>query len=434
MQRKFRRVGLILVLVLALTIIGCAGVEGPPGPQGPPGAQGPPGPEGPQGPPGPPGEPGQDGLSYEPPTFVGSEACAECHQELYDTFINSGHAWTLNEVVEGQPPDYPFSDVPSPPEGYAWEDISYVIGGYQWKARFLDQEGYLITGADENATTQYNLENELLDVDGQWVGYRAGEENLPYMSGRYHTTAYSARGNEGDLPGITGSWAIPGVQCEECHGPGSLHANHPISYDMKVNWDAQSCATCHVDGQFPQEATASDGFVQNEAQHSHLFKSLHVTIDCVVCHDPHAGVRQLRENDQPTTQTRCESCHFDAALYQNVDIHAAIDVDCIDCHMPRLTENAVGVPEKFTADFRTHLMAIDPTQINQFSEDGETIHPQLALNFACRNCHEPDGRGIPKTDEQLLGAALNYHARPEEALPTVEQPAEETETGEETTP
>ncbi len=35
-----------------------------------------------------------------------------------------------------------FSRVPDPPEGYTWEDISYVIGGYGWKARFIDLEGH----------------------------------------------------------------------------------------------------------------------------------------------------------------------------------------------------------------------------------------------------------------------------------------------------
>ncbi|HEX6384358.1 MAG TPA: multiheme c-type cytochrome [Anaerolineae bacterium] len=416
-----QRPWLFVLCLAAALFVGCASEPGLAGPAGPEGPQGPPGPPGPAGIPGPPGPPGQDGLSYQPPTFIGSEACAECHGGIYDLYINSGHAWTLNEVIDGRPPDYPFSIVEAPPGGYTWDDISYVVGGYQRKALFLDQEGYIITGADADAMTQYNLENHLLDRDAEWVNYHAGESDVPYSFGRYHTTGYSARGNE--LSGVNGTWALPGVQCEACHGPGSLHANHPISYGMEVDQDAQSCGACHVDGAFAQ-AEPADGFIQHDDFGGELFKSLHTLTDCVVCHDPHAGVQQLREARQPVTQTACQSCHFDPARYEKVAIHERISLQCADCHMPRLILDATGDAERFTADIRTHLMAIDPTQSEQFTDNGETVYAQIALNFACRNCHQPggDGRGRPKTDEQLLEAAINYHERSlaQEALPTGE--------------
>jgi hypothetical protein len=85
--------------------------------------------------------------------------------------------------------------------------------------------------------------------------------------------------------------------------------------------------------------------------------------------------------------------------------------------MPRLIENAVGDPERFTGDFRTHMVSIDPTQLEQFAEDGALL-PQLSLNTTCRHCHAPAGDGFatPKTDEQLLDAAANYHLPPTPTL------------------
>jgi hypothetical protein len=357
-------------------------------------------------------------LSYEPPGFVGSNACGECHQDIYDVYANSGHAWALNEVVNGQPPTYPFTTISEPPQGYTWDDISYVIGGYQRKALFVDRQGYVITGDSENATTQYNLANDLLGQTAEWVGYRAGEAEVPYAFGRYHTTGYSARGNQNDLPGLVGTWALPGVQCEACHGAGSLHVNHPVSYSMDVTRDAQSCGQCHVNGTLAQ-ATVADGFIQADVMHGQLLKSLHTLTDCVICHDPHTGVWQLREARLPTTETACQACHFDPPLYQKVEVHQQITLDCVSCHMPHLIQDAAANPAAFTGDIRTHLMAIDPTQIEQFTADGSAAHSQHALNFACRNCHQPggDGRGLPKTDEQLLEAAFNYHARPTPATP-----------------
>ena len=89
------------------------------------------------------GPAGQDGVSYEPPQFVGSQVCAECHQDYYDRFIQSGHPWIMNPVVDGQAPNIPGGNVTEPPEGLTWDDISYVIGGYNWKALFVNQDGYL---------------------------------------------------------------------------------------------------------------------------------------------------------------------------------------------------------------------------------------------------------------------------------------------------
>jgi hypothetical protein len=133
---------------------GPAGPQGPPGEQGPEGPQGPPGPEGPQGPQGDPGPPGTAGeaAGAAGAEYAGSETCSVCHSEIYKVFGKSGHPWKLNKVVDGQPPDYPFTEVPEPPEGYTWDDVTYVIGGYNWKARFIDQNGYIITG-DADATT-----------------------------------------------------------------------------------------------------------------------------------------------------------------------------------------------------------------------------------------------------------------------------------------
>jgi nitrate/TMAO reductase-like tetraheme cytochrome c subunit len=92
-------------------------------------------------------------------------------------------------------------------------------------------------------------------------------------------------------------------------------------------------------------------------------------------------------------------------------VHSGIRIACIDCHMPHVTKSAVGDVARFTGDIRTHLMAIDPQQIAQFSEDGSTALSQLGLNFACRHCHVPDGSGRAplQTDEALIEAATNYH-------------------------
>ncbi|TEU15610.1 MAG: hypothetical protein E3J21_12790 [Anaerolineales bacterium] len=342
--------------------------------------------------------------------YVGSDTCSQCHEEIYETFIKSGHAWKLNPVVNGKPPKYPFTEVPEPPEGYTWDDITYVIGGYNWKARFIDKDGYIITGDDEKATTQYNFANDIVGKEAGWVGYHAGEEK-PYDCGPCHTTGYSPEGNQDDLPGLVGTWAEPGVKCERCHGPGSLHAENPYGVLMKVDRDSELCGECHLRGE-PEAVNAKGGFIRHHEQYEELFQSKHIVLDCVKCHDPHVGVVQLRQADEQTTRTQCENCHFKNAKYQDSKIHPTV-ADCIDCHMPRVTKSAWGDAEKFTGDIRTHLMAIDPDQIGQFTEDGSEALSQVSLDFACRGCHVKGGSATPKTDEELLEKADGYHDKPQ---------------------
>ena len=84
---------------------------------------------------------------------------------------------------------------------------------------------------------------------------------------------------------------------------------------------------------------------------------------------------------------------------------------CIECHMPFMVKSAVGDAEKYTGDIRSHLMKIDPYQIEQFSEDGSVALSQIGLNFACRHCHGA-GLASEKTDEELTSGAVGYHDRP----------------------
>jgi len=410
---KHRWIIILGVQLLAMVLlVACAGPQGPAGGVGPPG---PPGPEGPQGPPGLEGSAGQ--VSQAAAEYVGSATCSGCHKDIYDTFMKSGHAWELNPVVNGQPPQYPFTKLAQPPKGYAWNDISYVIGGYNWRARFMDQNGYIITdqpGAevgDPNYLNQYNLTNSILDKPAGWVTYHSGEKEKKYDCGSCHTTGYNPSGNQDGKPGIVGSWAEPGIKCEACHGPGSLHASNPPGFRMEIDRDAELCGRCHSRGSIDQVG-ANDGLIDHTDQYQELFQGKHIALDCVVCHDPHKLVVQSRQANELTTSVRCENCHFKEAQYQNNSKHVLAKIACAECHMPRLIESAWGDPTMFTGDVRTHRVTIDPNQIGQLSEDGKTVFPQIGLDFACRHCHVK-GVGFPKTDEELKAVANGYHNPPQ---------------------
>jgi hypothetical protein len=406
MLRKLLLISGVL-LALGMLLAGCAGKEGEMGPAGPQGSAGPEGPQGPVGPAGPQGDAAALGAEY-----VGDQTCAGCHPDYYDTYIKSGHPWIMSKVVEGAAPDFPFTSLSALPEGYTWEDIAYVIGGYNWKALFVDLEGYIITdapGASGNADflSQFNFANDRLDQSAAWVPYHAGEDNLPMDCGSCHTTGYSPRGNQDDLPGLVGTWAQEGVRCEACHGPGGNHMNKPQGISMQIERDAELCGKCHVNQQV-EVVDAADGFININEQYGELYQSKHMALECTTCHDPHMGVNQLREAKTATWRTTCESCHFKQAENQKNALHQQMGLACETCHMPYITKTAWGVPELHSADTRTHLFAINPNQIGQFNEDGTTSLSEVGLDFACRQCHRA-GFATEKTDEELIEAATGYH-------------------------
>jgi hypothetical protein len=416
------------ILLLSTLIAACSGSVGPAGPLGPAGPAGPEGPQGPKGEPGPQGADGPQGPAGEGvsgATYVGAATCSGCHTDLYDSFMKSGHAWGFSKVSEGQAPAYPYTKVSTLPQGYTWNDVTYVIGGYLRKALFVNKDGYIITdepGKSGNPSylNQFNFENSIVGKDAALVSYLAGTDKLPYDCGECHTTGYSdwpADVHQDNLPGLVGTWAEPGVQCEACHGPGSQHAGNPQGFRMSIDRSSDLCGQCHT-RDAKEMVEVADGFIAGNQQYDESFQSKHLTLDCVTCHNPHLGIEQLHQAKLPTTRTTCENCHWQEAQNRK----SMENLPCVECHMPRGDLSAWSNPDRFMADTRTHLMAIDPAQIDQFvtTKDAngvETIHSfsQVGLNIACKSCHSG---GFTLTDEQLSAEAAVYHTPVVEATPT----------------
>ena len=404
---------LIVVSALAILILVLSACAGPQGPAGPIGPAGPPGPEGPQGPAGkegPAGPAGPAGEGAKGAEYVGSQVCAGCHKEVADVHAQSGHASALSKIIDGQAPQLPFSTLSDPPQGYTWNDITYVLGGYRWQAIFADKDGYIITdepGKSGNSQfpNQYNLANEKLSKSAGFVSFRAGEAELKNDCVACHTTGYDPYGSQDDLPGIVGVWKEAGVQCERCHGPGSVHINNPQGVGMQIDRSSQFCGECHQSDDSGQ-VFAKEQFINHAQQYAEISKGKHLVLDCTDCHSPHSGVVQLKETDQTATLTECVNCHYNQANYQKVEMHK--NFACTECHMAPMVINAWGEVEKFTADMPTHLFGVNPLQTGQFTEDGIAALSKISLDYACKHCH---GGGIatPKDDDLLKTTAVGYH-------------------------
>ncbi len=353
--------------------------------------------------------------------YVTSAGCVDCHAGAYtDVFDFSGHPYKLNKVVDGVPPTYPNSVVPSPPDGVLWSDVSYVIGGYGWKARFIGTEafnqGYIITPAA--GANQWNLLPET------WTDYHPGEVK-PYDCGSCHTTGWQSLDENGGvhqdgLTGFEGTFEEQGVTCEQCHGVGVDHVATQSSDDITVDISPELCGSCHNRGLDPIDLIpASGGFIKHHEQYNEWANSgAHFAgaADCYACHDSHLGTLY----DNGGFITTCETCHADKADNNN---HLTA-IDCVTCHMPKASKSAVPATDNtiYEGDIQTHIFKINPAAVGMdefFTADGSAVVDDpigVTLDFVCYQCHnDPGGEGggfSEKTLAELSAKATGIHAAP----------------------
>lgn len=351
--------------------------------------------------------------------YVGSDRCAECHATEFANWAESGHPYKLTKI-EGEAPTalFPsFSGYPNmpvdPPAGYDWSDISYTIGGYGWKMRWIDDDGYIITGIHEN---QYNFENDT------WADYHFSDPTgtKKYNCGKCHTTGWVAsddeiaENNQDGLEGLVGTFFAGGVHCEACHGMGSQHA-FSQNIGMTVDVSSDLCGRCHMRNA-EHHIAASGGFIQHHEQFDEWTHSPHNSATgpgCVDCHDPHSSVKYDTAAAGTGTTTSCTDCH-------TVEMKHNGFPNCLDCHMPMASKSAIVNMADYQGDIKTHIWKINTAAVNKtdgfFDAAGTLVQEDadglaaVTLDFACYSCHG-DGAGgggtmSAKTLQQLSDYVL----------------------------
>ena len=326
--------------------------------------------------------------------YSGPESCLACHEKEhennYRSWQVSGHPFALMKAEEARHRAIPV------PRGYTWDDVSYVVGGYDKKALYLDSNGYFITSAEDAdgnsgpGNNQYNLET------GEWSDYHPGEVNLPFDCGSCHTTNYAASGNQDGLPGMVGTFDSAGVECEQCHGNGMT---------MSVNDSSAFCGSCHTRGDSSAVIPASDGFILNNGQYNELLAGPHDSVKCVTCHNPH-------KKSEFSIKRECTACHS-GRVEDSYTGHSMADygVECKDCHMPYATL-AAQAAGPFEGDRRSHIFYInsDPAA-SMFNEAGDAValdnegNAAVTLEYACKRCHET------ADINELARHARNFHGK-----------------------
>ncbi len=353
----------------------------------------------------------------EEPGYIGSVGCSACHANITSTHSRTGHAQALRPVLDGAPVYPAGPGVPNPPAGFDFSQMSYVSGGYEKAARFVDSDGFVLTTGTTGVNTQYQQAVGAVGIPAGFVPFLPAQTTpLPFEFDQFfrRTTGPLPLAENGGMrqdgrPGIEGTWFEPGVQCEACHGPGSQHPADPSGGTIQLDADSQSCQRCHAGTGNPNVITAAGGLVPGFQQVNELAASPHRSFSCNICHNPHASVFVDRA---AAIRNECQVCHseMNMALHEGKVFVRGDYVEtltCTSCHMPPLVETFALIDAPLTngntarfGDTRSHIFRLDPSPgslAQMFTPDGTQIAEDaqgeagISTCYVCQRCH---GQGV----------------------------------------
>ena len=286
------------------------------------------------------------------PVFVGPAVCAECHRltrqgelagktnldsqmppggpKLVEAWSKSAHAATLINTRSSPEKVVAQFAANSPLQ---LSQIAYAIGVGRGEQRYCDASFTMLPHRWDVPGKKWTGES-VVDARGQCFGC--------------HVTGYDVD---------TKRWHSPGVTCEACHGPGSLHAQDGGKTKMlnlrslPFERQAMICGQCHSDGSdpakkhpFPVGFRPGDKLNQSFVQaaqprpgpkYSELLHSKHAQMNviCTDCHDPHGPVPGTTHQLLKPVNELCTECHVEETMAKHApNIHDG--ATCATCHMP----------------------------------------------------------------------------------------------------
>lgn len=381
-----------------------------------------------------------------------SQKCAACHQETFDTWLSSQHAWA-NRLMDPSKDAAAFS-----------KEAKFSIGDAS-ASIFPSKDHFQLAWANGQEKQQVFSPEAVIGIsplrqflvpfpkgrwqvfpmawdpiDQEWF-YVFGKENRdPQEWGHWfkrgnnwnsqcascHMSGFE-KGYDPQSDSYQSRWKEMGVSCLQCHGEMN---GHPQKNGLEkgqaatVHKAQDSCASCHsrreeLTGRFhPGESfedhyrlilADQEGVYYPDGQvHQENFEygSLLLSrmgmkgVTCLDCHDPHSGKLRLPVEDN----SLCLSCHQAPTKRGAIPIdalahsHHAPDSkgnQCIACHMPE-----------------TPYMVRDPRRDHGFTTPDPLLTQELGIPNACNRCHADQSPAwAVKWTQQWYGAKMDRLSR-----------------------
>lgn len=298
--------------------------------------------------------------------FAGTQKCLQCHNNESSSIGGApshqfhGHNFKISKISNDETPSFPYSSVEGAlamidnngtptdnvlgtPQSYAY--VTYTSGGFAWKYRWLDKDGYIVTGKQ--------AQNNINAVD----------------------------------------------ECHTRDGDPNAKNGYVSSYNKAFPDGLEFGARIAVKGGLPRHHQGHDEFMGIDPDSGDIMgKHFNAGMSCASCHDSHKSAVYKDEPEHAGALVKeCTTCHAD-----KVDLNAGhgsgVDgfyaMACIDCHMPDVVKNATSATNEHgnkVGDIRIHTFAIDLySDKGQFQNPDASesfMYPYLTDEFACGECH-----------------------------------------------
>lgn len=354
--------------------------------------------------------------------YVGIQTCRLCHQKIYDTFIQTGMGqsfapatkkksiatYSEHTVIYDKYQDFyyhPFW------QGEQLKIMEFRLKGKDTIFKRTENVDFIIGSGQHTNSHIRNANGYLYQMPMTFFSQKKKWDFPPGFENGFNTHFNRKIGLEcmschNALPNfVEGSEnkfnAVPeGINCERCHGPGSIHVQQRstgeridtskyIDYSIvnpgKLSIERQFdvCQRCHLQGNavlkkgksffdfrpgmvlsdyisvfLPKYENADDEFIM--ASHADRlkqsqcfiksFKSSDVAslrpyknaLTCVTCHNPHVSIKTTNID---RFNNACKKCHTTAdnrLCSENINLRNKSQDNCVSCHMPQ--SGSIDIP------------------------------------------------------------------------------------------
>jgi predicted CXXCH cytochrome family protein len=311
--------------------------------------------------------------------YVGSRACEKCHEQIYTRWKKTPMANVVRD-----PREHPEAILPDLATNtiarFKKEDVALVYGSL-WKQRYFTKIGddYFPEPAQWDVTHKLWRPYFVAKGTDWWEPFYPAD-NMQRPTGPTCDGCHSVDYNIHTKQVV--EW---NVGCERCHGPGSVHAEHPtrsnILNPQRMNSVRanDTCVQCHSQGRplgVPIEGKYYDwpvGYRPGLELKDFWQLEAHTLGETTFTHyaDGTAHKNRMQGNDfvQSLMYRRgvtCFSCHDVHGTENYAQLRKPVDKLCLDCHGP----GSVNGPREATLEAHTH-------------------HKSGSAGSQCVECHMP---------------------------------------------
>lgn len=348
--------------------------------------------------------------------YVGINTCKLCHQDIYNSFIKTGMGKSFDVATkEKSAADYSHPLIYDKIKDFyynaSWKNDSLYFTEFRLKGKDtifkrVEQVNYIV-GSGQHTNSHIQSVNGYLNQMPMTFYTQKKKWDLPPGFEEGHNTHFNrkiglecmschnsypnfALGSENKYNGIQ-----EGINCERCHGPGSIHVaqrqtgskidtskyiDYSIVNPAKLSIDRQFdiCQRCHLQGNavlkegksffdfkpgmklndfmtvfLPKYENADDEFIMashadrlkqsqcfvksyEESKDSKSLRPYKEALTCITCHNPHVSVR---ETNKEVFNDACKSCHgtdkkSKLECTEKSVVKKSSSANCVSCHMP----------------------------------------------------------------------------------------------------